>query len=66
MSKCIEVCEGFHRGLGLAKHFNCNQILDHVVDQDYIYDLLIRCTGPLSHVHTERVRVDTDFNDWCE
>ena len=34
MSKCIEVWVVSH--LGLAKLVNCNQIPDHVADQDYI------------------------------
>ena len=33
-SNCIELMRGSQ--LGLAKHSNCNQILDHVADQDYI------------------------------
>ena len=36
MSKFIEVSEGFHRGLGLAKLVNFNQILGHVADHNYV------------------------------
>ena len=35
VSKCIEVYEGL-RTLDLAKLINCNQIVGHVADQNYI------------------------------
>ena len=55
-SKCIEVYGGFRTSV-LQKIVNCNRILSHVADQDYI-EFMDQATYS-SHIQIERTKAKT-------